>query len=194
VTDLEEGALSGRFGIWTESHEVFRSRPIHGAGLDAHRAAIPTGKEAHNTYVSVLAETGVIGLLLFGGVMLSVVARVRSSVASDGRYWIVQLAVLAIGAMSLSLEDSKSVWIFLSLAVASGAAAAPRRRAPEVAYRLVSNGGPPRADLAAVDEASESGDFDRAISALESELEASRDGATKPRLPGRAVDRGVRRR
>jgi hypothetical protein len=113
---------------------------------------------------------------------------------SDGRYWIVQLVVLAIGAMSLSLEDSKSVWIFMSLAVASGAAAAPRRRALEVAYRPVSNGGPPRADLAAVDEASESGDFDGAISALENELEASRDGQTEPRLRGRAVNRGVRRR
>jgi hypothetical protein len=33
------------------------------------------------------------------------------------------VAVLAIGAMSLSLEDSKSVWIMTSLAVASAAAA-----------------------------------------------------------------------
>jgi O-antigen ligase len=194
VTDLSDGALSGRLGIWTESHEVFRSRPITGAGLDAHRAAIPTGKEAHNTYVSVLAETGVIGLLLFVGVLLSVVARVRNNVA-DGRYWVVQLAVLAIGAMSLSLEDSKSVWIFLSLAVASGAAAAPRPGALEVASGRGSSGGPSRADLATVeDDALELDDLDRAISALESELEAGGDGATEPRQPGRAPDRGARRR
>jgi O-antigen ligase len=196
VTDLSDGALSGRIGIWTESHEVFRSRPITGAGLDAHRAAIPTGKEAHNTYVSVLAETGVVGLLLFVGVMLSVVARVRSSLPSDGRYWIVQLAVLAIGAMSLSLEDSKSVWIFLSLAVASGAAAPARRSALELVYGSEPSDGLPRADLAAVepDEAFELDDLDRAISALEHELEAGDDGAAEPQLPGRAVDRGVRRR
>jgi len=36
-------------------------------------------------------------------------------------YWSTQLAVIAVGAMSLSLEDSKSVWLFLSLCVATAA-------------------------------------------------------------------------
>jgi hypothetical protein len=36
------------------------------------------------------------------------------------------VSVLAIGAMSLSLEDSKSIWVLLSLCVATSAVAGSR--------------------------------------------------------------------
>ena len=109
--------------------------------MDAHRAAVAPGladrsafrkaeKEAHNTYVSVAVETGVVGFAFFVALLLSVAGRIRTRSGWAAWYWPAQLGVLAIGAMSLSLEDSKSVWIFLSLAVAS-AAAARGRPAPE---------------------------------------------------------------
>ena len=82
-----------------------------------------SGKVAHNTYISVLTETGVVGFILFTGVLLSVIARTLRRPGPDRVYWFAQLGVLAIGAISLSLENSKSVWIFLALAVASAAAA-----------------------------------------------------------------------
>ena len=127
VTEVDSGgALSGRWGIWMESREVFLDRPIIGVGLDAHRAAIPTGKEAHNTYVSVLVETGLVGFVLFARVLVSLFARVRRRSGWEAWYWFTQVAVVAIGAMSLSLEDSKSVWIVFSLALASAAAAQTR--------------------------------------------------------------------
>jgi O-antigen ligase len=132
VTKGSEGALGGRLGIWSESGQAFLEHPITGVGLDAHRAAVPVGKEAHNTYISVLTETGVVGFLLFGSVLVSVFARVRHRSGWEAWYWFAQLGVLAIGAMSLSLEDSKSVWIFLSLAVASAAAAESRRNSSDV--------------------------------------------------------------
>ena len=46
-----------------------------------------------------------------------------------------QLAVLALGAMTLSLEDSKSLWIMISLAVASAAAVKTQEaRAPDESW------------------------------------------------------------
>ncbi|MGH2630443.1 MAG: O-antigen ligase family protein [Actinomycetota bacterium] len=115
------GEIGGRGATWLESLEALASRPVIGVGLDAHRAAIATGKEAHNIYVSVLTETGIVGFLLFAGVLASIWARIRRLSGWRRRYWFAQLAVLAIGGMSLSLEDSKSVWIFAALAVSSAA-------------------------------------------------------------------------
>ena len=138
----EGSALSGRWGIWVQSSRAFLDRPILGAGLDAHRAAVSGGlddlrvfktaeKEAHNTYISVLVETGIVGFLIFSSMIAIVVARIGQLSGWRAWYWSVQLAVLAIGAMSLSLEESKSVWILLSLCVASAAAVVFQRALDE---------------------------------------------------------------
>lgn len=132
VTDLSEGALSGRWHIWTQSWNAFLRRPIAGAGVDAHRAAVQSRlddltaykkaeKEAHNTYLSVLVEMGLVGLFLFATIIVIVLTRVRQFRGWQAWYWWTQLAVLSIGGVSLSLEESKSVWIMVSLCVASAA-------------------------------------------------------------------------
>jgi O-antigen ligase len=133
----EESALSGRWGIWVESSRTFLDRPIFGAGLDAHRAAVSGGldevrtfriaeKEAHNTYISVLVETGIVGFVIFATMVVIVIKRIRRLSGWRAWYWSAQVSVLAIGAMSLSLEESKSIWIFLSLCVATSAVAGSR--------------------------------------------------------------------
>jgi O-antigen ligase len=134
LTEGDQGALSGRWSIWVESSQVFMERPVQGVGTDGHRAAVAhlrtqrsaykkAEKEAHNTYISILVETGLVGFAFFACVVVCVYKRVRSRTGWELYYWTAQVAVLAIGAMSLSLEDSKSVWIMTSLAVASAAAA-----------------------------------------------------------------------
>jgi O-antigen ligase len=133
----EGSALSGRWGIWVESSHAFLERPVFGAGLDAHRAAVAGGldevrtfriteKEAHNTYISVLVETGIVGFVIFATMIVVVIKRIRRLSGWRAWYWSAQVSVLAIGMMSLSLEESKSVWIFLSLCVATSAVAGSR--------------------------------------------------------------------
>jgi O-antigen ligase len=133
----EGGALSGRWGIWVESSHAFLERPVFGAGLDAHRAAVSGGlnqvrtfriseKEAHNTYISVLVETGIVGFVIFASMIVVVIKRLRRLNGWRAWYWSAQVSVLAIGMMSLSLEDSKSIWVFLSLCVATSAVAGSR--------------------------------------------------------------------
>jgi O-antigen ligase len=139
-----QGALGGRVDIWRDSAQVFIEHPIAGVGTDAHRAAVAprleqrsaykkAEKEAHNTYVSVLTETGVVGFLLFAFIVGSVLRRLRQRSNWERWYWSVQMSVLAIGAMTLSLEDSKSLWLMTVLTVASAAAArAQEARVPNV--------------------------------------------------------------
>jgi hypothetical protein len=142
VTDLSEGALSGRWHIWTQSAQAFFDRPITGAGLNAHRAAVQSRlddqnaykkaeKEAHNAYLSVLVETGLVGLCLLATVIVIVLTRLREFSGWQAWYWWTQLSVLAIGGMSLSTEDNKSVWIMVSLCVASAALLGSRQRASD---------------------------------------------------------------
>lgn len=142
VTDLSEGALSGRWHIWTQSAQAFLDRPIAGAGLNAHRAAVQNRlddlttykkaeKEAHNAYLSVLVETGLVGLFLLATVIAIVLTRLRRFSGWQAWYWWTQLSVLAIGGTSLSTEDNKSVWIMVSLCVASAALLESREGAPD---------------------------------------------------------------
>jgi O-antigen ligase len=155
----EGGALSGRWSIWVESSHAFLRRPILGAGLDAHRAAVTEGlnevrtfkiseKEAHNTYISVLVETGIVGFAILVALIVIVVKRIRTLSGWRAWYWSVQMSVLAIGAMSLSLEDSKAIWVFVSLCVATSAVAASRsvvaaRTVAPAVVQGAAGGGPP---------------------------------------------------
>lgn len=123
---LSDGSdLGGRVEIWRESLRAFSDAPILGVGNDAHRAAVESGKVAHNLVLSTLVETGLIGVGLFVALVSSVVSQTRRLSGSRSRYWVTQLSVLAIGSMSLSVEDSKYFWLFLALAVAAGTASSP---------------------------------------------------------------------
>jgi hypothetical protein len=133
--------------IWRRSLEVFNTHPIVGIGLDAHRVAVPLGfhitkgvahssigKEAHNTPISILVETGLIGLAVAGALGVILVRSVSRLSGPDVRYWASQLAVIALGAQTLSLEDSKSMWLFFGLAVAASVAG----RVPSAQRRIAS--------------------------------------------------------
>lgn len=132
VSDITgEDTLSGRTEIWQQGIETFFDHPLAGVGLDAHRAAVSARKEAHNTALSVLVETGVVGFVLITVVIVAVAGHVRRRRRWGAWYWGSQLAVVAIGSMSLSLEDSKSVWLLASFAVASATAIRARSEEAE---------------------------------------------------------------
>lgn len=117
VTDVTSGdSLSGRRDIWSNGLDLLLDHPLTGVGLDSFRAASPFGKEAHNMFLSVLAETGLPGFLLFASALISVALMVVARRDPVGWYLLAQLSVILLGSMSLSLEDSKSVWILVSLA------------------------------------------------------------------------------
>ena len=73
-------ALASRLSIWRTSWQMIEEHPINGVGARAFRKAYPdyalendswqkdgdVGMHAHNWILEILAETGVIGLLLIG--------------------------------------------------------------------------------------------------------------------------------
>jgi O-antigen ligase len=74
----EEGSAEQRYEIWKVARSVIASNPVSGVGLGAypaaHAQAAMTGpfketargyRDTHSTYLNVLAETGIIGFVIF---------------------------------------------------------------------------------------------------------------------------------
>ncbi len=78
-----EGSAEERFAIWGVTMEVIGENPLTGVGLGAYPAAHsqqallipgspPGSRDAHSTYLTVLAETGYPGFLLFMAMIVSI--------------------------------------------------------------------------------------------------------------------------
>ncbi|MBF0478101.1 MAG: O-antigen ligase family protein [Candidatus Omnitrophica bacterium] len=62
--ELDESNM-GRIHIWQESMEIFKQNPITGAGFGVFgKLGLELG-DTHNIYLKVLAEQGVIGMIIF---------------------------------------------------------------------------------------------------------------------------------
>ena len=56
---------SGRTILWSKAIDAFWEKPIFGIGLNNYQAYTGMSTEAHNSYVQILCEEGVVGFLLF---------------------------------------------------------------------------------------------------------------------------------
>jgi O-antigen ligase len=144
VTTIEGG--TGRTDVWKVGWRMVQSAPLHGVGagnfakVSVHYLLRPgsikradfivdTPKVAHNMYLEVLAELGIVGLVLFLGIIgFSLVCLVRAIRAfdrtEDRRLEILSRAVFValVGILASdffgSREFSKQLWLLLSLAPA----------------------------------------------------------------------------
>lgn len=129
VTEASRGDLQGRVEQWRQGLASFAEHPVLGVGTNMYRSVSSLEKVAHNSFISVLVELGLIGLVLFGVVLLIVLVDALSLPTWDRRFWLTVLLVWAIGASTLTWEHRKSTWVFLTLLVAT-AALVPRRDRP----------------------------------------------------------------
>lgn len=120
-TELTQGNWNGRLDQWRQGLASFVEHPILGVGTNQYRGVNSLGKEAHNSFLSVLAEVGLVGLALFGLVLALVVRAAVAHPPWDRTFWLSVILVWAIGASSLTWEHRKTTWLFLTLAVASAA-------------------------------------------------------------------------
>lgn len=61
------GDLSGRHAIWAEAYTYIFSNPLLGIGAGAFSELSDLQVGAHNIVLSILLESGVVGIFLFGG-------------------------------------------------------------------------------------------------------------------------------
>jgi len=120
---LGEGSLNERGVIWRSGFEAFPENPIRGAGLGAFAAVIErTGlgaEVAHNSFLSVFVETGVVGALLFAAVLLAVLLPLLRAPRRIALPDLVLFLTLMVVMIPLSWELRKPTWFVLAMLAAS---------------------------------------------------------------------------
>jgi O-antigen ligase len=142
ITNLEGGG-SGRTDIWTVGWRMVEDEPLHGVGtgnfpissihylvepgsIIRDEFVVDTPKVAHNIYLEVLAEMGVVGLLLFSIILVaSVSAALRAArrfAEQDDRALELLARATAIAAIGIlvasafqSQQFQKTFWIVMGL-------------------------------------------------------------------------------
>ncbi len=118
--EIAAGTLGGRGHIWRMGILTFAQHPFLGVGAGAFKAAVGVGNVAHNTFLSVLTELGLVGFALFTGWAGFAVAQIRKHPPLGTGFWLTLLAVWALGASTLTLEVRKVTWLVVALTAASG--------------------------------------------------------------------------
>jgi O-antigen ligase len=112
--------LTGRTEIWRAGYEALRENPIIGYGGDSFPTAVTYwlgyAKSAHNSFLAVAVNTGLIGLALFCLILLAVFVDILGQPRSATRTTeVVLFAVLLVSIFPLSWEYYKTTWFVLAI-------------------------------------------------------------------------------
>ncbi len=111
-----------RLTIWYAGLQAWRESPILGTGAGTFAIAVEPllskMHSAHNVFVGLLLEGGVIGLSLFLSMLIAVASRARWFPRADRRLWGFLFVCWLGPAMLMSWEYAKSGWMLFGLCVA----------------------------------------------------------------------------
>jgi O-antigen ligase len=121
-TEVQDARFGGRIKLWRAGIVAFTSRPLMGYGVSSFVPAIkpqlgPMALVAHNSFLSVLVEEGMIGLLFYLLMLLSVFLSIRKLPHLERRFSMVLLLTLCAAQTPLTWEDSKVAWLIMALLV-----------------------------------------------------------------------------
>jgi O-antigen ligase len=114
-----------RYQLWSTATRLWTDNPVFGVGIGQFQAAgqdllgFAPGNIPHQTYLSLLAELGVIGFLVIlsmpavVGYRLYKLHRAKNTVASA---MLIGFLTFAVQAMTLNLENFRPFWAFLGIA------------------------------------------------------------------------------
>jgi O-antigen ligase len=133
TTEITRGTLHKRTTIWKAGLRSLKQYPLQGAGAGAYPDSVEpyigvpprAGHEyvAHNTFLSVLVETGAVGLSIYALMLLAMAAFVWVMPWREAALWFVVLVVWAIGASTLTWEHRKPTWLIAGLVMTQWARA-----------------------------------------------------------------------
>lgn len=101
-------SFSGRLGLWGHAFQLFSAHPLLGSGLGTfgeayQRAGFPldsgASRFAHNIFIQLLVETGLVGIAFFFWTMFSLIRRFKVPARWEG--WGAMTGVLAFFLFSL---------------------------------------------------------------------------------------------
>jgi O-antigen ligase len=121
ATEIESGSFSRRGHIWQAGWNVFQTHPIVGVGAGSFETSVASQLEAgrtmaaHNSFLAVGVELGLVGLALFLGMLLCLLVGCLHSPGLDRRLGLILLAVWALTSMVTNWEYHKVTWLVFGL-------------------------------------------------------------------------------
>ena len=129
--EVEQGTMNSRLQIWKAGVRAFIREPILGYGTASFPETVSKQLgfriTAHNTFLSVLVEQGIVGFAIFTSMLAVVFRRARSLPTLERRWAMVQLGTLVVALLPLGWEDAKPFWFIMAVITGMGAAASARR-------------------------------------------------------------------
>ena len=126
-TSEDTAITDARIQLWSVAWKMWQENPILGVGIGQYQAVADqyvfggVANIAHNTYLSFLAESGLVGLVVFLSLPLTIVVRVVRSRRQGNLFaplLALSLAAVSIQALTLNLENSRALWALLGISAA----------------------------------------------------------------------------
>ncbi len=119
---------SARLMVWTESWETFANDPVTGKGLDQTACAVTFQNsdgsyslltDAHNIYLSVAAQNGILGLISILGLSVFILWRGASITDLTTRLFAAAFfTAFVYQGLTGAYEDARHLWVLIGLALA----------------------------------------------------------------------------
>jgi O-antigen ligase len=120
--EVSEGTMTHRTLLWEAGLEAFRDKPFKGVGAGAYGTAVLRSVGipyvAHNTFISVLVELGVVGASLFFALLASLFYSASRMPYLERCLWTILLMTWAVGVFALTWEYYKPTWFLFGLLAA----------------------------------------------------------------------------
>lgn len=118
-SEISEGNVSNRSQIWRAGLEVYSESPLLGVGVGNFTLAttpilgytIP----AHNAYVLILTELGIVGILLFLSIFAVTLLPLLRLEFPEKQFYFVLTFALALSIFPANDEDAQHVWALLAI-------------------------------------------------------------------------------
>ncbi|MFZ1342366.1 O-antigen ligase family protein [Thiothrix eikelboomii] len=112
-TELSQGTLSSRSITWSRAWLEINEAPFIGNGLSSFRRVINKYNidyTAHNSYISIMVEQGIVGLLLYLAVIVVVLLQ-SLRIPAEQRLLMISLLLIAVaGQFTLTLNEKMFIW------------------------------------------------------------------------------------
>lgn len=116
--EVSSGSFNERGTIWKNAIEAWLSSPFYGHGLESFSRTINqfnVNHTAHNSYISLLVSQGLIGLLLYLGVIASALLALKGVRREQRLLLFMMLLIVLVGQLSLELQRYFYVWFAYTL-------------------------------------------------------------------------------
>jgi O-antigen ligase len=114
----ESATFQTRHEVWMLALQRWADSPILGSGVGTFIRAVwgsTGGLVAHNAFISVLVETGVVGLMFYAGAVLTTFYYVWRLPAEDRPFFLAILVIWIVAAMVGPWEYNKTSWFLFSI-------------------------------------------------------------------------------